>query len=37
MIEDGAYFKGRIEIERAKTPVAEEPETLLTPVTVTAS
>ena len=35
-IEDGAYFKGRIEIERSKAPVAEEPESILTPVPVTA-
>ena len=35
-IEDGAYFKGRIEIERSKAPVAEEPESVLTPVPVTA-
>jgi cytoskeletal protein CcmA (bactofilin family) len=36
MIEDGAYFKGRIEIDRAKSPAVEEPESLLTPVPVTA-
>jgi len=35
-IEDGAYFKGRIEIERSKAPVAEETESELTPVPVTA-
>jgi cytoskeletal protein CcmA (bactofilin family) len=35
-IEDGAYFKGRIEIERSKALVAEEPESVLTPVSVTA-
>lgn len=35
-IEDGAYFKGRIEIERSKAPVVEETETELTPVPVTA-
>jgi len=36
MIEDGAYFKGRIEIGGAKAPVAQEPDRLLTPVPVTA-
>jgi cytoskeletal protein CcmA (bactofilin family) len=35
-IEDGAYFKGRIEIERSKAPVAGELESVLTPVPVTA-
>jgi cytoskeletal protein CcmA (bactofilin family) len=35
-IEDGAYFKGRIEIERSKAPSVEEPENALTPVSVTA-
>ena len=35
-IEDGAYFKGRIEIERSKALVVEEPESVLTPVPVTA-
>ncbi len=35
-IEDGAYFKGRIEIERSKAPVVEEPESQLLPVPVTA-
>ncbi|HEY4579726.1 MAG TPA: polymer-forming cytoskeletal protein [Candidatus Acidoferrales bacterium] len=34
-IEDGAYFKGRIEIERSKALVVEEPESVLTPVPVT--
>jgi cytoskeletal protein CcmA (bactofilin family) len=34
-IEDGAYFKGRIEIERSKAAV-EEPESELAPVPVTA-
>ena len=36
-IEDGAYFKGRIEIERSKITPIEEPETELAPVTATAS
>jgi cytoskeletal protein CcmA (bactofilin family) len=35
-IEDGAYFKGRIEIERSKSSAAEESESELTPVSVTA-
>jgi cytoskeletal protein CcmA (bactofilin family) len=37
-IEDGAYFKGRIEIERSKSSSAsvEETESELSPVTVTA-
>lgn len=35
-IEDGAYFKGRIEIERSKATIVEEPESVLTPVPVTA-
>jgi cytoskeletal protein CcmA (bactofilin family) len=35
-IEDGAYFKGRIEIERSKALVVEEPERVFTPVPVTA-
>ena len=35
-IEDGAYFKGRIEIERSKAGVVEESETELTPVSVNA-
>jgi cytoskeletal protein CcmA (bactofilin family) len=35
-IEDGAYFKGRIEIERSKAPVVEEAESELAPVPVTA-
>lgn len=35
-IEDGAYFKGRIEIERSKAPVVEESESVLAPVPVTA-
>jgi cytoskeletal protein CcmA (bactofilin family) len=34
-IEDGAYFKGRIEIERSKVSAVEEPETELAPITVT--
>jgi len=34
-IEDGAYFKGRIEIERSKALVVEEPESVLTPAPVT--
>jgi len=37
MIEDGAYFKGRIEIGGAKGSVVEEPENLLAPVPATAS
>jgi cytoskeletal protein CcmA (bactofilin family) len=36
-IEDGAYFKGRIEIERSKITPVEEPEAELVPVTATAS
>jgi len=32
-IEDGAFFKGRIEIERSKVPALEEAETELAPVT----
>jgi cytoskeletal protein CcmA (bactofilin family) len=35
-IEDGAYFKGRIEIERSKAPAAEESESEFVPVSVTA-
>jgi cytoskeletal protein CcmA (bactofilin family) len=35
-IEDGAYFKGRIEIERSKVSVAEESEAELAPVSATA-
>jgi cytoskeletal protein CcmA (bactofilin family) len=35
-IEDGAYFKGRIEIERSKAAVVEESESELAPVPVTA-
>ena len=35
-IEDGAYFKGRIEIERSKAAVVEEPDSILAPVPVTA-
>jgi cytoskeletal protein CcmA (bactofilin family) len=35
-IEDGAYFKGRIEIERSKAHVVEESESVLAPVPVTA-
>jgi cytoskeletal protein CcmA (bactofilin family) len=37
-IEDGAYFKGRIEIERSKASasVAEEADSVLAPVPVTA-
>jgi cytoskeletal protein CcmA (bactofilin family) len=35
-IEDGAIFKGRIEIERGKTAVAEQSESELEPVSVTA-
>ena len=36
-IEDGAYFKGRIEIERSKAaPVVEESESELAPVSVIA-
>lgn len=31
-VEDGAYFKGRIEIERAKAPVRPEPEAAGVPV-----
>ena len=31
-IEDGAYFKGRIEIERSKAAAIEESESELTPV-----
>lgn len=31
-VEDGAYFKGRIEIERAKAPVQREPEAAGVPV-----
>ena len=31
-IEDGAYFKGRIEIDRAKTPVAADPQSVAVPV-----
>jgi cytoskeletal protein CcmA (bactofilin family) len=31
-IEDGAYFKGRIEIERAKSPVQRDQETVEIPV-----
>jgi cytoskeletal protein CcmA (bactofilin family) len=34
MIEDGAYFKGRIEIDRTKAPVAEDLESLTAPVAV---
>lgn len=30
-IEDGAYFKGRIEIDRANRPLAEDPETVGVP------
>jgi cytoskeletal protein CcmA (bactofilin family) len=36
-IEDGAYFKGRIEIERSKGSAVEESESVLAPVSVTAS
>ena len=36
-IEDGAYFKGRIEIERSKASAVEESDSVLTPVSVTAS
>jgi len=32
-IEDGAYFKGRIEIDRANPPVAENPKSVGVPVT----
>jgi cytoskeletal protein CcmA (bactofilin family) len=35
-IEDGAYFKGRIEIERSKTLAVDESESELAPVSVTA-
>ena len=35
-IEDGAYFKGRIEIERSKAVATEETESELAPVSVTA-
>jgi cytoskeletal protein CcmA (bactofilin family) len=35
-IEDGAYFKGHIEIERAKTQTHKEPETENVPVGATA-
>jgi cytoskeletal protein CcmA (bactofilin family) len=35
-IEDGAYFKGRIEIERSKAPLVEEAESELATVPVTA-
>jgi cytoskeletal protein CcmA (bactofilin family) len=31
-IEEGAYFKGRIEIDRGKKPVAPEPEDMATAV-----
>ena len=31
-IEDGAYFKGRIEIDRANQPVAENPKSVGVPV-----
>jgi cytoskeletal protein CcmA (bactofilin family) len=34
-IEDGAYFKGRIEIERSRAAVVDESESVLTPVPVT--
>jgi len=36
-VEDGAYFKGRIEIERAKTPSASEFEPETVPVGVDAN
>jgi cytoskeletal protein CcmA (bactofilin family) len=32
-IEDGAYFKGRIEIDRADRPVAEDLNSVRVPVT----
>jgi cytoskeletal protein CcmA (bactofilin family) len=35
-IEDGAYFKGRIEIERSKAISVDETESEMSPVTVTA-
>ena len=34
MIEDGAHFKGSVEIDRGKTAGAAEPEGLRTPAAV---